>query len=120
MRHHIVVLDKDAISGEARVPAFEHVWTEYPATSPQECADHLWRANIAVTHHAPITAETIDGCAKLQMIAVLGDSTNIVDALACQARGIEIVHLPPGRDEDQARLDQLMDIVEGFIARVYN
>jgi lactate dehydrogenase-like 2-hydroxyacid dehydrogenase len=54
------------------------------------------------------------------MIVVMGDATDVVDAAACQARGIEIVHLPPDRGDDQARLDQLMYIVEGFTARVYN
>ena len=119
MRHYIVVLDKHAIPGEARVPVFEHVWAEYPSTSQQECTDHLWRANIGVTHHVPINADNIDGCVKLQLIVVMGENVGMVDAAACQARGIEIIHLPPDGAADQSRLDRMMDVVEAFIARVY-
>ena len=114
MRHYIVLLDKLRIPGEARVPDFEHVWAEYPETQPADCSDHLWRANIGVTHSVPIPAAVIDGCAKLQRIFVLGADAGIVDAPACAVRGIDIIHLPAVGLADP--MAPLMDAIEAFVA----
>ena len=117
MRHYIVVLDRMNIPGEPRVPDYEHVWAEYPQTAPEDCVDHLWRANIGITHQAPIDRQAIDGAAKLRLVVVLGQDKGIVDADACGERGIEIVHLPPDGASDQARVDRLMDVIDAFVAR---
>lgn len=47
----------------------------------------------------------------------MGDDAGIVDAAACRARGIEIVHLPPDGSPDQTRMDRLMDIIDTHVAR---
>lgn len=118
MRQYIVVLDRQHIPGEARVPDYEHVWAEYPATSPADCVDHLWRASVGVTHSAPIHRQAIAGAHKLGLVVVLGPDAGIVDATACRERGIDIVHLPPDGSPDQARMDRLMDVIDAYVARV--
>jgi lactate dehydrogenase-like 2-hydroxyacid dehydrogenase len=117
MRQYIVILDRTNIAGEPRVPDYEHVWAEYPLTEAIDCVDHLWRASIGVTCLAPIDRAAIDGAAKLSLVVVMGDDAGIVDAAACRARGIEIVHLPPDGSPDQTRMDRLMDIIDTHVAR---
>lgn len=115
MRQYIVVLDRKNIPGEPRIPDYEHVWAEYPDTLPGECSDHIWRASVAITHGTPIDREAIDGAHKLGLVVVLGPDVSIVDATACRERAIEILHLPPEDYEGQRRMDQLMDIIDGYV-----
>jgi len=117
MRQYVVILDRQFIPGEPRIPDYEHVWAEYPDTEAGDCVDHLWRASIGVTCHSPIDQAAIDGAAKLGLVVVLGEDPGIVDAAACQARGIEIVHLPPDGSADEARMDRLMDVIDAYVAR---
>ncbi|MEW6676355.1 MAG: hypothetical protein AB1421_00405 [Pseudomonadota bacterium] len=115
MRQYIVVLDRQAIPGEPRVPDYEHVWAEYPCTAPEECVDHLWRASIAVTHGSPIGRAAIQGAHKLGLVVVVGPDLAIVDAAACRERNIEVVHLPSdGAPDPMARL---MDVIDAYVAR---
>jgi len=118
MRQYIVVLDRQHIPGEPRVPDFEHVWAEYPHTAAADCVDHLWRASIGITHSTPIDRQAIDGAHKLGLVVILGQDADIVDAAACRERGIDIVHLPPDGSPDQARLDRLMDVIDAYVVRV--
>lgn len=117
MRQYIVVLDRTHIPGEPRVPEYEHVWAEYPQTAATDCVDHLWRASIGVTHGTPIDRRAIDGAAKLGLVIVMGEDAGIVDAAACQERGIKVAHLPPDGSPDQVRMDRLMDVIDAYVAR---
>lgn len=117
MRQYIVILDRLNIPGEPRVPDYEHVWAEYPRTEAGECADHMWRASIAVTHGTPIDRQAIAGAHKLGLVVVMGEDAAIVDAATCRERGIDIVHLPPDGAPDQARMDRLMDVIDAYVAR---
>ena len=115
MKPYIVLLDREAIPGELRIPAFDHIWVEHPRTAPGECADHLWRATIGVTCAVSVGRADIAGCPKLQLFIVTGPDAAIVDTSACRERGIRISHLPPDGRSAQARADALMDRIEAFV-----
>ncbi|MEW5769509.1 MAG: hypothetical protein AB1831_04010 [Pseudomonadota bacterium] len=111
MKHYVVLLDRDRIPGELRIPEFDHVWVEHPHTPPDACVDHLWRATIGVTHDTPITAQVLAGCPKLRCLLVTGASLDVVDAAACRERGIAVRHLPPDGD---AVMDAIEDCARGL------
>ena len=67
-KEYIVFLDRATLLAELRPPDFEHVWVEHPACPPEDAADFLWRASIAITNKAPITRELLEGKAKSDAI----------------------------------------------------
>lgn len=117
MRQYIVILDRQHFTGEPRIPDYDHVWAEYPCTSAAECADHLWRASVCVTHSTPVDRQAIDAAHKLGLVVVLGEDVGIVDAQACRERGIGVVHLPASLGPQQVRMDRLMDAIDAFVAQ---
>ncbi len=93
MKHYIVFLDRDTLKAELRIPDFEHVWVEHPETRPEEVADKLWRASMAITNKVAITREVIAACPKLSLVAVAATGTNNVDLEACRERGIAVCNI---------------------------
>lgn len=92
-KEYIVFLDRATLIAELRIPAFDHVWVEHPHTAPEDVADALWRASIAITNKAPITAAVLDACPKLRLVAVAATGVNNVDLAACRARGIAVCNI---------------------------
>ncbi len=92
-KEYVVFLDRATLVAELRIPAFDHVWVEHPHTAPEDVADALWRASIAITNKAPITAAVLDACPKLRLVAVAATGVNNVDLAACRARGIAVCNI---------------------------
>jgi len=88
----IVFLDRNTMGPAVRVtrPRFDHEWVEYGATSPDQVAERLARASIAVTNKAPIRERDLAKLPKLKMIAVAATGYDVIDVAACRARGIVI------------------------------
>lgn len=112
MKHYIVLLDRDNIPGELRMPDCEHTWVECPNTATGEATTYLWRASIGVTCKVPLSRAELDDCVKLQALIVTGERTDLVDLAACAERGIRVLHLPPDGRADQIRADALMDLID--------
>ena len=93
MKEYIVFLDRDTLIAELRIPDFDHVWVEHPETAPEEVADKLWRASIAITNKAPITRAVLDACPKLRLVAVAATGVNNVDLEACREKGIAVCNI---------------------------
>lgn len=91
--HKIVYLERESVIAEVRRPAFEHAWTEYPATPAGQVVERLAGATIAITNKAPMPAAVIEALPDLKMIAVAATGTNIVDLEACRARGIVVSNI---------------------------
>ena len=91
--HNIVFLDRDSLMASVRRPAFEHAWSEYPATSPSEVAERLRDATIAITNKVPVRAAELAQLPKLKMIAVAATGTDNVDLAACRAHGIVVANI---------------------------
>lgn len=92
-KEYIVFLDRSTLLAELRPPSFEHTWVEHPACPPEDAADFLWRASIAITNKAPITRELLVACPKLRLIAVAATGTNNVDLDACRERGVAVCNI---------------------------
>ena len=69
--HHIAFLDRGTIGPgvELRRPTFDHPWTEYERTEPDEVITRLQGVPIAITNKVLIRAETLDQLPDLQRIA---------------------------------------------------
>ncbi len=91
--HKIVYLDRDSLLAEVRRPAFEHEWSEYPATGAHEVAERLAGATIAITNKVPLRADALALLPDLKMVAVAATGTDNVDLAACRARGIVVSNI---------------------------
>lgn len=99
-RERVVFLDRAAFTpDELPIPAFDHNWSEYPATGPADLVPRLFWATTAITHACAIDADAIAQLHKLKRIVVTGPAE--VDAAVSAAHGIAVLHLPqtdvPGR-----------------------
>ena len=93
MKEYVVFLDRSTLIAELRIPEFEHVWVERPETPPEEVADALWRATIAIANKTPITRAVIESCQKLRLVAVAATGVNNVDLDACREHGIAVCNI---------------------------
>ena len=92
-KERVVFLDRASFTNDdLPIPSFEHNWSEYPFTEAADIVLRLFWATIAITHATPIDAEAIGQLHKLARIVVTGPA--VVDADACEARGIAVRHLP--------------------------
>ena len=92
-KERVVFLDRAAFTNnDLPIPDFDHNWSEYPATEAADIVPRLFWATTVITHACPIDAGTIAQLHKLVRIVVTGSA--VVDAGACEARGIAVRHLP--------------------------
>lgn len=92
MKHRIVFLDRDTLAPEIelRKPGFEHCWIDFLRTYPEQVAERLEDATIAVVNKVPIRKAVIEQLPKLKLIAVAATGTDIIDKQACHELGIVI------------------------------
>ena len=92
-KERVVFLDRAAFTADdLPIPAFDHNWSEYPATEPADLVPRLFWATTAITHACAIDAEALGQLHKLTRVVVTGPAG--VDVTACEARGIALRHLP--------------------------
>lgn len=109
-KERVVFLDRAAFTADdLPIPSFDHNWSEYPATDAADLVPRLFWATTAITHACPIYAEAIGQLHKLTRIVVTGPA--VVDAAACEARGIAVRHLSADDRPGQALIDLLETLV---------
>jgi glycerate dehydrogenase len=88
----IVFLDRATIGPSVNIgrPAFEHEWIEYEKSSPDQVAERLAGADIAITNKAPIRAESLALLPDLKMISIAATGYDVIDVAACVERGIVV------------------------------
>lgn len=106
VKERVVFLDRAAFTaGDLPIPSFDHNWSEYPDTEPADLVPRLFWATTAITHACPIDAGAIVQLHKLARIVVTGPA--VVDADACEARGVAVLHLPASDAPGQALISLL-------------
>jgi glycerate dehydrogenase len=88
---HIVFLDRRNIRTELRRPAFEHTWTEYDVSRPDELRPRLDGATIAITNRMFLRGEHLPP--SLRLIALSATGYECIDLDACRARGIAVCNV---------------------------
>ncbi|MBS0343024.1 MAG: D-2-hydroxyacid dehydrogenase [Proteobacteria bacterium] len=93
--HKIVFLDRATLAPQIQLrrPDFEHAYEEHASTAPDQVAQRLAGASIAITNKVAITAATLERVPTLRLIAVAATGTDCVDKVACQARGVAVVNI---------------------------
>lgn len=111
-KERITFLDRSALTfDDLPIPRFEHNWSEYPVTEAADLVPRLFWATTAITHATPIDATAIGQLHKLIRVIVTGPA--VVDAAACDARGITVRHLPASDAPAQALIGLLETLVDG-------
>jgi glycerate dehydrogenase len=93
MAHHVVFLERDSVKANIRRPRFEHTWTEYQSTTPDQVVVRLKDATIALINKTQLREATLAQLPKLKMIAVAATGYDCVDVAACRARGIAVANI---------------------------
>ena len=93
MIQRIVFLERDSIRANVRRPAFDHVWQEYPITSPEDILPRLREATIAITNKVKVTGEILAQCPSLKMIAGAATGTDNLDLAYCKEHGIVVSNI---------------------------
>jgi glycerate dehydrogenase len=66
----------------------------FERTSPGEMVDRCKDATIIVTNKTPVSADTIQNCPRLKIIAVTATGFNIVDTGAAAKAGVTVCNVP--------------------------
>jgi len=91
----IVFLDRDTVAPQIALPrpSFPHVWDNHARTAPDQTADRLADATIAVTNKVRIGPAELDAAPGLRLIAVAATGYDCVDVAACAARGVAVANI---------------------------
>ena len=86
----IVFLDRDTIGPSVKIgrPAFEHDWTEFGKSTPEQTVERLQGAEIVITNKAKITGGMLANLPDLKMISIAATGYDVIDIAACKERGI--------------------------------
>ncbi len=63
-------------------------------SDPALIAERIGDAEVAVINKTPVSAETMDRCPRLKLIAVLATGYNVVDYSYAKRKGIPVVNVP--------------------------
>ena len=115
-KERIVFLDRAAFTADdLPIPAFDHNWSEYPATEAADLVPRLFWATTAITHACSLDSEAIGQLHKLTRIVVTGPA--VVDTDACSAHGIVVRQLPASDTWGQALIGLLEALVKNEATR---
>lgn len=86
----MVFLDRCTLRAEVRRPAFPHQWVDHWQTAPDELAERLAGATIAITNKVPLRADVLARLPGLKLVAVAATGTDCVDVAWCHAHGVTV------------------------------
>ena len=77
--------------------------TRYNRTTPEQTAERLKNATVAITNKVVINKDIISACPQLKHIAITATGTNVVDLAACREAGIAVSNVPAYSTESVAQ-----------------
>jgi glycerate dehydrogenase len=88
----IVFLDRETMGPAIELirPKFDHDWIEHDATAPDQVAERLKGATIAITNKVPIRVQQLAQLPDLKMIAVAATGYDVIDVAACNKRNVVV------------------------------
>ncbi len=93
MSHKVVFLERDSVKATVRRPAFDHHWTEYASTTPDQVVERLQGASITLINKTQLREATLAQLPDLKMIAVAATGYDCVDVPWCRAHGIAVANI---------------------------
>ncbi|MCB1916654.1 MAG: D-2-hydroxyacid dehydrogenase [Rhodocyclaceae bacterium] len=91
----IVFLDRATVAPQItlRRPAFEHELICHDQTRPEQVAERLAGATIAITNKVSLRADVLQGLPDLKLVAVAATGTDCVDKACCHQHGIAVSNI---------------------------
>lgn len=95
MSHRIVFLDRDTVAPDVTVrrPDFDHEWTEYGKTAPDQVLERLQGATIAISNKVHLREDILKQLPGLKLIAVAATGTDVIDVAWCNDNGIVVSNI---------------------------
>jgi glycerate dehydrogenase len=90
MPHSIVFLDRATLGVPLRAPDFPHDYRAFEATTPDQAAERLAGATIAIDNKVPLGAATLAQAPYLRLIAMAATGSDCIDKDYCRSRGITV------------------------------
>ncbi|RJG10407.1 2-hydroxyacid dehydrogenase [Pseudomonas cavernicola] len=89
-----VFLDHASLDlGDLNLAPLQQVFGEltlHGQSAPEQIAERLQGAQIAISNKAPLTAETFAACPQLKLVLVAATGTNNIDLAAAHAHGVSV------------------------------
>ena len=92
-KHRIVFLDRDSIRANIRLPAFPHIWDEYPLTAPEQTCERLKDATIVIANKVALRGELLARLPKLKLIAAAATGTDNIDLAWCREHQLAVSNI---------------------------
>jgi glycerate dehydrogenase len=89
----IVFLDRGTLPVAMRAPALPLQWREHESTLPEQVAERLEHAEVAISNKVPLRAAELAQLPRLRLIAVAATDTNNVDLDYCREHGIAVCNV---------------------------
>jgi glycerate dehydrogenase len=86
----IVFVERNTFNIPFRKPAFEHEWSEFGETAPDQVVERLAPATIAICNKLPLRADALAQLPKLRLIAVAATGVDNVDLAYCRTHDIAV------------------------------
>ena len=86
----IVFLERNTFNVPFRKPTFDHEWVDFGETSPDQVADRLASATIAICNKVQLRADALAKLPKLKLIAVAATGVDNVDLAYCRSHNIAV------------------------------
>lgn len=93
MTHRVVFLDRASLKARVRKPARAADYIEHDKTAPDQVAERLAEASIAIVNKVPLRADTLSRLPKLKMIAVAATGYDVIDTAYCKEQGIAVANI---------------------------
>lgn len=91
----IVCLERATLADSVHIrkPAFAHEWIDHDRTKPEQVAERLSGAEIAIVNKVRIGAEALAQLPQLKLIAVAATGTDNVDLAQCTKQGVVVSNI---------------------------
>lgn len=86
----IVFLERNTFNVPFRKPSFDHEWIDFGETSPNQVADRLASATIAICNKVQLRGDALAQLPKLKLIAVAATGVDNVDLAYCRSHNIAV------------------------------
>jgi glycerate dehydrogenase len=91
---NVVFLDGASLPSPMQRPAEASAWTVREKTAPEQVAEVLAHADIAITNKVRIDRLTLETLPRLKLICVAATGYDCVDLAACRDQGVTVCNVP--------------------------
>jgi len=91
---NVVFLDGASLPSPIQRPAQASAWTVLEKTAPEQVAEVLAQADVAITNKVRIDRLTLEKLPRLKLICVAATGYDCLDLAACRDQGVTVCNVP--------------------------